>query len=510
MIYDAIIIGAGIGGLSCAAKLAKNGKRVLVLEKDHHIGGTSYIFHRGGYSFPMGPLSFSFPHLVKDFLKGLDIETKIEFRRNHFQLITPSLDIIYSQAFETFKEELRGHFKREKGIDGFFEELEKMIYLTSDLYLWHPEYLVGEEKLRTLQRRDDAYLKRLELIREYSETPCQAMLERFFSDPVIKNLLGSQGSNPPSMSLLNLAFMWHLMSCEGIWFPSCGIHGLNDLLRDAILKYGGSIRLKAPVREICIKNGRTSGVRTADGAIFQSHWVVSNADYKRTFLELIDQRHVPKAFLSAIKEIPYTSSELCVYLGINPRKVDLSRMRATHLYYRHNVEAERQIDPEDMDGREIEICLWSDNAPFLVPNGKAALVLRVSFPYRYFIGFRTGEKTRKEGYQEYKQRLAKSLIRTAEKILPGLSSGVETMDAATPLTYQDWGQRYEGSIAGWTWGAKHKGMFDGRLLLETPIRNLMMVGIYAASELFLGGVATAMHTGSLVSDQVLNNNEGRV
>jgi len=71
MIHDVVVIGAGIGGLTCAAKLAKNGLEVLVLEKNPHIGGTSFIFKRDEYYFPMGPLSFSFPGRVNAFFYEL-------------------------------------------------------------------------------------------------------------------------------------------------------------------------------------------------------------------------------------------------------------------------------------------------------------------------------------------------------------------------------------------------------------------------------------------------------
>ena len=89
--YDVIIIGAGVGGLSCAAKLAKNGKKLLILEKIDHIGGTSHIFKRKDFIFPMGPLSFSFPNLVKKLLKEMDVKEKIEFNRfkDWFQRFKP-------------------------------------------------------------------------------------------------------------------------------------------------------------------------------------------------------------------------------------------------------------------------------------------------------------------------------------------------------------------------------------------------------------------------------------
>jgi phytoene dehydrogenase-like protein len=188
---------------------------------------------------------------------------------------------------------------------------------------------------------------------------------------------------------------------------------------------------------------------------------------------------------------------------VEPGKVNLKAVRAPHLFYRRRYNPERIPELEDFDNREIEICLWSDNAPKLVPSKKAALVLRVGFPYDHFSGYWIGEKRRRADYGLYKEKLAQSLVKTVEHILPGLRSAVEVMEIATPLTYQDWGQRYRGSLAGWTWGVKKEKAFGGKILVETPVANLLMVGIFAASELFLGGVPTALHTGCLAADFIL-------
>jgi phytoene dehydrogenase-like protein len=129
--------------------------------------------------------------------------------------------------------------------------------------------------------------------------------------------------------------------------------------------------------------------------------------------------------------------------------------------------------------------------------------LRVDFPHQEMAPWRTGEKARRAGYRETKNRLAWKLIRTVENALPGLSSAVEVLETATPLTYQDWGQRTGGSIAGWTWSADAAAGLPGKFLVETPIGNLLTAGIYAAKELFLGGVPTAMHTGAYAADLIL-------
>jgi len=506
MTYDVIVIGAGIGGLGCAAKLARHGKKVLVLEKDRHIGGTSSIFKRRGYSFPMGPLSFSFPGLIRDILSETGVETAIDFKRNHFQLVTPSLNIIFSRPLKDIKEELKKTFVHEqRGLDAFFVELEEMISLTADIHLWHPDYRLGSASTEN-ERSGAGADQKIARIREMSQTPCGEMLKSYFSDRRLVNFLGSQGSSPPEMSLLNLAFMWNVMCREGVWFPSCGIHGLSDLLAGVVLSNGGEIKLGTPAEKIIIRKGKAAGVRSSDGAALFSEWVVSNADCKRTFLELSDPKDIPPDFLDLISRVPYTGSELCVYLGVDPARVDLSRINAQHLFYRHREEEEKLHTPnlENFDNREFEVCLWSANEPGLVPQGKESLVLRVGLPYDRFSPFRTGEKRRKEDYQGYKMHLAQNLIRTAEHILPGLSSSIEVMETATPLTYEDWGHRHSGSIAGWTWNAEYERAFGRKLLIETPIEHLLMAGIYAASELFLGGIPTALQTANLAAGLVLS------
>jgi all-trans-retinol 13,14-reductase len=503
MKYDVIVIGAGFGGLSCATKLAKHGKNVLLLEKNPHSGGTSHIFRRSGYVFPMGALGFSYPQKVKAFLESIGIEKKIDFKRNHYQLVTPFFDIMYSLPFDKFKKDLKHIFPEEEKIDPFFVEFEEIITLVKDISSWHPDYLLDARKLEAPKKPDLNLQSKMHRIDQYSCMPCNDLLDRYFSNPFLKNLLGSQGTRTPTMSVLNLALMWNIMSIEGIWFPSCGIHGLIDLMEEAFRSYGGELKTSLPVEKICVSEGRAKGVLCRNGEVYAADWIVSSADYKKTFFELIENRALTDQYMKFLREVPYTRSELCVYLGIDPNKANLEAMKATHLFYRHEYDPNKKLFLEDFENREMEICLWSDNIPGLTPPGRAALILRIGFPIDYFSKFWIGEKKRKKEYKSYKERLASDFVKTAENILPGLGSAIEVMDIATPLTYQDWGQRHLGSLAGWAWSVKNEKSFGGKILVETPIPNVFMAGIYAAMELFLGGVPTAIHTGSLAADLIL-------
>ncbi|MBN1215317.1 MAG: NAD(P)-binding protein, partial [Candidatus Lokiarchaeota archaeon] len=154
--YDIIIIGAGIGGLIAASKLVSYGKKILILERNSFLGGSSSIFKRGDFVFPMGPLSFSYPNLVKKILKEVGIEDEIEFTRSHFQYYSPELDIIYSQDWNHFKNKLKEKFPEEiEGIEGFFFEFGVVLEAIKDVIYWNPDFIIGKKREDALKNIED-------------------------------------------------------------------------------------------------------------------------------------------------------------------------------------------------------------------------------------------------------------------------------------------------------------------------------------------------------------------
>ncbi|MBD3228739.1 MAG: NAD(P)-binding protein [Candidatus Lokiarchaeota archaeon] len=501
MLYDVIIIGSGFGGLVAGVKLVKTGYSVLILEKNWHIGGTSYNFRRKKYHFPMGPLAISSPDIVLCILNELDIQKEIKFKKSNFQLITPSLDIVYSQSFDKLEALLIRQFKEDRdGIRKFFNVLNEVKPLISDLKDWNPYYTISND-----YKNDNAEIRlKIDKIEKFSKISSKDFLYRNLSNEHLIRFLGTMGTGIPKMSMFLLSVMWYLMGEKGIWRPTCGLDGILNAMHDIYLKYGGEIKLNSAVKEILIGDRKVIGVKTAKGVEYRSNWVISNSDYKNTFLGMIDKSHIPSEFLNLIKKINYFGSEFAVYLGIDPGEIDFSKIRADHTFYTRKIKINRNSnDLENFDNREVEICLWSkddEDLPKYCPEGKVSILLRVGFPYEHFSDWRIGPKKRKNGYKEYKRRLAKKLLKTVETVLPGLSSSIEMLEIATPLTYEDWGNRWRGSIAGWSWASKDLELFDTKLLIRTPIPNLLMAGLYASTELFLGGVPTSMYTGYLAAE----------
>lgn len=472
---DVVVIGGGLGGLACAAGLARDGRDVLLLEKNPHLGGTSDVFRRGPFTFPMGPLSFSFPDKVNTLLAGLGWEKPLRFRRSHFQMLTPELDVVFSRPLAELEKELVRGFPADAG--GLRVVISRLKEIVSAL------------------EKADAGGSEPAAPRPQDDVPSAAFLRRHLRHPALVSFLGSQGTDEPEMSLSSLAGMWRVMSETGIWFPERGIQSVPGKLETLCLRHGAELRTGAGVSEIPVEKGRAAGVRVDSGEVIRSEWVVSNADYKKTFLELLPAVSVPPLHLESVRDVPYTGSELCIYLGLDAARVDFSRLRAEHVIFRKSSARRSSENPEDFAARDVEICLWSRSLPEAAPAGKAAVVLRVSFPYGHFDAWRTGDRKRAEGYRAFKTGLARNLIRVAEAALPGLEDSIEVMEVATPLTYRDWGRRTLGSVAGWSWGAGATRGLGGRTLIRTPVERLLACGIYSTAELFWGGVPTALWSG---------------
>jgi phytoene dehydrogenase-like protein len=231
MVYDAIVVGAGPGGLVCATNLVKSGYKVKVLERNFFYGGTSYIFNRQGYQFPMGPLGFSSPREVQQLLSELGITTEIEFTRRSYQLISPSFNILYSQPLQRLKADLLKLYEEEtEGIEAFFTILENIIKAINHIQDWHPNYSIN--KIRNDQNHILSAIQKeaYRVINEYSQISAQNILDKYIVKDHLKWFLGSLGTGRPKMSMLLLAMMWNLMAEKGIWHPAGGIHGILDLL----------------------------------------------------------------------------------------------------------------------------------------------------------------------------------------------------------------------------------------------------------------------------------------
>jgi phytoene dehydrogenase-like protein len=483
--WDAIVIGAGMGGLTAAAHLVKAGLRVLVLERNPHVGGTAYVYHRKGFSFPMGPLGFSHPGLVQNTLKDLGVGENLQFSRVHYRLRAFGLDLSLSLPFPDMVKELSKLFPADaEGVNHFFEDMNKLI----------PKQMADPNRYELDHTHDIS-------ASEY--------LHNRIKDGSLRRILGSIGTREPYSGLPLLAAMWNLISHEGIWFPQEGMQSFCERLVRAIVRNNetsGEIRLNKEVAKIRADRGKALGVSLRDGTEIDSSSVISNADYKTAFLKLMDPKTIPPEWYDAISSARQTGSVFQVCLGVDAGKADLSAFKkAGRLIYRRNGENVQEIedldwnvqeiDPEALAGQELEVSLWGKDWGSASSEGKAVIVIRAEAEYNHFARYRLGWRQRSPSYQEYKTRLARALIREIDHLIPGFEKAIFVMDVATPLTFEDQGGRSGGAVAGWSWDYEDFRDDQPKELIGTPIKGLYMAGYQAFSALFMGGIPTAMESG---------------
>ena len=498
---DAIIIGAGVGGLSAAAYLAQAGRRVLVLEQDSHLGGTAHIFRRSGFTFPTGPQSVTVPDYIAHGLRELGIERSLSFKRDCFQVRRGNLDVMISVPLHQLSKQLMDHFPEEKkGIRAVIKILEDVI---DALDVLQPDDLIEQGSGCRTDGNACAVIER------WGRVPARDLIESNVQDQTLKDLLGSQGTSETVMSVVLLAQMWRFMSRVGIWYITEGIDSVPELLADRVRSFGGDIRLGERVVSILVKEGAAAGVELAGGTIIKAPFVISDADYRETIIGLLP----PDVFLGNEKEeisrMPLTSSAFSVFLGVKRGLIDLSAFRGDHLMVKLKEgkplpwEMKKPV-PEDFMKDEIWLSWWSNHDPALAPPGCEALIIKVEAPYDMFAPFSGGCRgCHQEHYYSLKEEMADALVSAASNVLPGLPGAVVVREVATPLTYKFWGHRSEGSVAGWSWRSGEKSEPWTRSLAVTKVPGLLMVGLQSFTRLFYGGMGTSIYSGKYASDLVL-------
>ncbi|HYN44498.1 MAG TPA: NAD(P)/FAD-dependent oxidoreductase [Candidatus Limnocylindrales bacterium] len=422
---DAIVIGAGIGGLCAAAYLARAGRKVIVLEQDKHLGGTAHVFSRGGFTFPAGPHSFTMPAYIADSLHDLGVEKPLSFIRDCFQVRRGAMDIMISVPLDQLAKQLTDYFPDEqKGILTVINVLEEVM---AALEVLKPEDII-EQGTNSSAR---AVLER------WARVFARQLVDSHLKDQRLKDILGSQGTSEPEMSVVLLAQMWRFMSTVGIWYTGGGIGEVPELLAAKVRALGGEIRLGERVERILVDEGKAAGVELAGGGRIGSPIVISDADYKETILKLLPRGTIPDHEQEAVLRMPLTSSVFSVFLGVKKELVDMCAFKGDQLLVKLKEgdpvpwELKRPL-PEDFLQDELWLSWWSRHDPALAPPGCEALMIKVTAPFHAFAPLYAGGRGHHhERYYSIKEEMADALVEAASNVLPGLPDSVIVREVAT-------------------------------------------------------------------------------
>ncbi len=473
MNYDAVFIGSGLGALVCGATLARSGKKVLVIEQHNKIGGFATNFKRKDYTFDvslhnMGPIKELF--LMSKIFDDLGLKSKVNFIEfDSFQrLIFPEHDYTITKGFNKFEDYLIDNFPEEKeGVTSLFDIMKSL----------RKEFDEIESLNILLEQLEDVY-PMLPIKFPYLVSLVYKTFEELLSEHITNSKLKGLISNlwwfyglPPS----KVASILYIVPTVCYYnFGGGNISGTSQSLSDAlgsiIKSNGGDIITGTKVNKIIIEEMTAKGVITNDGRTISAKTVVSNANAKQTFEELIDENILPGKILKKISRLTNSISALQLYLGIN---ADLSKTELS----KHNLTIFTDYDHEnnynnalngDYENGFLSITNYSAFDKTAAPAGKtviSALTLD---------SINNWNNLTKEEYLQKKQSVTDTIIKRIEIFAPGISSKIEVSELATPLTMKRYTSSPEGVIYGFEQNVDQSGI--NRFKPETPVKNLYSVG----------------------------------
>ncbi len=468
---EVIIIGSGIGGLSCAGLLARYGFKVTVCESHSIPGGAAHSFNYQGYKFDSGPSLYSglsYSPSNNPLRQVLDaVGEDCEWAKyDTWGCFLPEGDFNTSVGAEQFCEVLL-KYRGEKAVQEW-RELQRVMAPYADAAIALPSAALrfDFDAVKTVGKFAPSLLKHFFNVFKLTG-PFSSIMDEVVTDPFIRNWLNMlcfllSGLPADGTSAAEVAFMfadWYRPNVK-LDYPVGGSAALVDALVRGFEKHDGKLLLKSHVEEIIVENNRAVGVKLRGGEELRANTVISNASVWDT-LKLIPKDSVPQ-FIDKREATPECESFMHLHLGIDASNIR-SDLQCHYIFVK-----DWQLGitaPQNLVLISIPSVLDSS----LAPPGKHSIHVYTpgSEPYDLWQGM---DRNSQE-YLEQKQKRAEIMWEALEKVIPDIRSRCEVTLIGTPLTHERYLRRNRGSYGPAIRAGE--GLFPGS---NTPLKGLMCCG----------------------------------
>ena len=488
--YDAIIIGSGLGGLSCAAAFARQGFKPLLIEQHYKVGGYATTFMRpGGYEFDVSLHSTTIGERngIHNLIPGYPEIEDVEFEPhpNLYRVIFPDYDIKVPQKNITaYINKLTELFPDEKnGIDGIFEDMEG---ITNDIEKYSAAG--GKVDMNTFAN-DFPYL-----VKGFNRTWGSLVDARITNSKlkaIVSSLWGYYGLPPSKLSPYYYAMPTFGYLKNGGYYPRGKSQKISDAFEKFIEEQGGKVMIKSRVEKILTKDNTAYGVVTDDGKEYTAKVVISNANTFDTFNKMLDDKGALKDYLERMENLSVSLSSFQVFLGLKKDLVKETGVTDTEIFYNTSYDPDADYESmkkADLDNGGYAVTLYDNVYRGYSPKGKNTLNILTLQGFDHWGKYKDDYfKDNKDEYNKEKERMADILIDKTEKtLLPGLRDAIEVKEIGTPLTNIRYTSNYKGAIYGFDQTLDNSG--NTRLGHSTPIKNLFLSGAWTSPGHGYGGV----------------------
>ena len=474
--YPVVVIGAGLGGLVSAAYLAKNGFPVTMLEQHDLPGGYATSFNRaaGKFTFDVSlhatVAEGGIPQMVLSEI-GIWDRIKVVYTPEFCRVIHQGHDLtLPAKNPEKIKTVLGDAFPDErKGVCGFYDDMIQV-----------QEEMTGQGGRHSAMDKLESLTLAEWLGKHVKRSEVKGMLSAFWA---------YYGMPPSRLNALFYAIATGQYLVTGGQYFKTRSQDLSNSILEAITEKGGQVIFGTAARRIALKSGSVAGVEDENGVLHPARAVIANSSVPNLFGQLIPPEEVPGNYLQKLSSYQTSLSSFIVWLGLKQEIKDIADYEIFVGSDEDSEAAYRACLTGDLARTGLGVTIY-DNLykGYSLPGTTTMTVMTLcgydpwkKYEADYFAG-------RKEAYAEEKARLAQLLVKKAEaRAIPNLTSMIDVMDAATPLT----NVRYTGNHRGAIYGYDRQGARLNQLNVRTPIKGLYLASAWSHG----GGYTPAMMAG---------------
>ncbi len=488
---EIIIIGAGLGGLSAACRLARSGFDVTVLEKNEIVGGKVNSIHSDGYKFDTGASLITMKHVFEDLFEFCerDINDYLDFVQ-----LEPICRYFWSDGTE---------FDASDDLDKTISEIKKLEpndVETFNKYLADSKqkYEIAERTFLAKSLNELPSLLRPSYLPDLLKISTLNTLDKhnkkFFKSEKLQQLFNrfaTYNGSSPYKTPATFALIPFVEFGLGAWYAKGGIYQIPKALEKLAKEFGANFYYETEVEKIIIENGKTKGVRLKSGEMLTSDVVVTNTDAIETYRNLIDKEKRRIYTDKKLEKIEPSCGGFVLLLGTN-KKFD--QLAHHNIFFSDDYAAEFKSLFETKTPAEnptIYICATSRTDDTQAPQNSENLFILINAPY-------TSDAV---NWQEIKEDYANKVIDKLEDSgLKDLRDSIEFQHIITPEDFETKYRANKGSI----YGVSSNGIFSAFMRVPNmakDIENLYFVGGTTHPG---GGMPLVLLSGKMACDLILN------